>query len=385
MKQAIRKNIKETHNIEPEKSIYTLIIDMNNVMKISISADKHVGLNGLEYGLIFQSLIQIKKMLSYKNFDYVYAFYDGYQSGILRYELYHPYKANRDKNYTNNEYEAQMKAFCQKVINYSKAKRKSLKTEENDENESFLRQRDILFRILEELFVRQVICDNVEGDDLIAYYVCNKKENEKIVIYSGDRDLTQLISEDVTVYVPTLKKFITPSNHTQLIGYYYKNVLLKKILCGDTSDNIKGIKGLGENTLFKIFPEFLNEEVFLDNVIDKSRQINEDRKKNKQKPLKVLDNIINHVTDGEQGDKIYEINEKIISLKKPLLTQEAIEEMNNIMYAPIDPEGREYKNVYKIINEEKMTELMDENKFASFFASFNPLIETEKKRFKLFS
>ena len=70
---------------------------------------------------------------------------------------------------------------------------------------------------------------------------------------SGDRDLTQLISPTVIIYLPVEKKFVNQSNAVSILGYKSENVLLKKILCGDVSDNIKGIKGLGETTLMKNF------------------------------------------------------------------------------------------------------------------------------------
>ena len=391
MKQSIKPRIKETHNIEEEKPIYTLIFDMNSVMKMSLSADKRVGTNHLSYGMVFQTLIQFKKMLGYKNFDYVYGLYDGEQSGILRYKIYEPYKANRDKNYGANltDYDRSMNAFVRKVISYSNEKRKSLKETENKsyyetDDESFERQRYILSVILENLFIRQVICDEVEGDDLIAYYVKNKKPNEKIVIYSGDRDLTQLIADDITVYVPQLKRFITPKNHIDLIGFHHENVVLKKILCGDSSDNIKGIKSLGEPTLLKYFPKIKTEKVTLEEVIEGSKLINEERVKEKKKPLQALSNIVNAVTDGEQGNKIYEINRKLISLDEPLLTDLAKEEMDNIMYAPLDPSGRDFKNIYEIILNEGMSDLLDDKKFASFFSSFNSIIDMEKKRYNFF-
>ena len=389
MRQAIRNDIKEAHNLSEEKSIYTLIFDMNSVMKMSLSADKRIGTNNLDYGMAFQTLVQFKKMLAYKDFDYVYGFYDGEQSGILRYEFYHPYKANRDKNYASNltDYDRSMNAFVRNVISYSNEKRKSLKEAENEPyeesyDESFERQRYILSSILENLSIRQLICDKVEGDDLIAYYVNHKLPNEKIVIYSGDKDLTQLIKDDVTVYIPYLKRFVTPKNHAELIGYHHENVVLKKILCGDCSDNIKGIKSFGDKTLFKNFPRVITEKVTLEEIIEESKKINEDRIKHYKAPLRALINVINRVTDGEQGDRIFEINKKIISLEEPLLTDEAKKELDDIMYAPLDPDGRDYKNVYKIILDNGMSDLFDERKFSSFFSSFNQIIEREKKRYK---
>ena len=388
MKQPIRKQIKETHDVSEEKNIYTLVLDMNSIMKMVLSADRNVWTNGRRYGMVLMTLIQIKKMLKYKNYDYVYAFYDGEQSGILRYEIYPPYKANRGKDYSSNqtEYDRRMNDFARKVMKYSAEKRKSAREAENKpyeetDDERFEREREIVFRILEELCVRQEISYGVEGDDLIAYYVKNKLPNEKIVIFSGDRDLTQLIADDVTVYVPQLQKFVTPKNHRELIGYDHRNVVVKKILCGDSSDNIKGIKGLGEATLFKTFPRLLTDKVTLQEIIDESARMNEERKASKKKPLQVLKNIVESVTDGEQGNRIYEINERIISLAEPMLTDEAREDMEGMMYAPMDTTDRKVENVYLIVKEEGMTDLLDERRFSSFFADFNPIMERERIRF----
>jgi hypothetical protein len=91
---------------------------------------------------------------------------------------------------------------------------------------------------------------------------------------------------------------------------------------------------------------------------------------------------LNKVTLGSQGDKIYEINDKIINLSNPLLTKEAKEELDNIMYAPLDPEGRDLKNIYQIIQENEMNDMLDEKKFGNLFAAFYKLIDTEKKYFK---
>lgn len=380
MKQVIRQQIKEKYNIED--NIYTLLLDMNSIMKMSM-VDKRLNTDGVEYGMIFQTLLQIRNLLQKKDFDFVYAFYDGDNSGQLRAEIYPEYKANRDKNYKINQtdYDKSMDDFCRKVIAYSKSKRKRTKQEE-DENEAFSRQREVIFNILEEVFVRQVICDEIEGDDLIAYYVNHKKPNEKIVIVSGDRDLTQLISKDVCVYIHSLKKFITIDNHIHEIGYTHENVLLKKIICGDSSDNIKGIKGVGEKTFFELFPEARNRKMELKEVIEKAQMMIDERVKNKKKPLESTKNIVNSVTLGCQGKKIYEINEKIINLKHPLLSDEAIKEIENISYAPLDASDRDISNVYRIIQKNNLTDLIDENRFTSFFSPYVLHIDREKKYFE---
>lgn len=386
MKQVIKKTIKDAKNINDEPLIYTLLVDGNNLMKIS-SVDKRMNGKGEEYGIVFQFLWQLHKLLQVKDYNFVYVMLDGEKSGQLRYNFYQDYKANRDKNYelsgSKSEYDKQIDAYVKKVLDYSRNKHKQQETVRGEtEEESFERQKLILKQILEELFVRVCEYDEVEGDDLIAHYVKNKKSNERVVIVSGDRDLTQLINDEVCVYIPSLKKYISPKNHIQELGYTHENVLIKKILCGDSSDNIKGIKGMGDKTFFSLFPDAKTKKYTLDDIFVETKKNIEERLKNKQKPLQVTENILNKVTLGSQGDKIYEINDKIINLSNPLLTKEAKEELDNIMYAPLDPEGRDLKNIYQIIQENEMNDMLDEKKFGNLFAAFYKLIDTEKKYFK---
>ena len=386
MKQVIKKTIKEAKNINDEPLIYTLLVDGNNLMKIS-SVDKRMNGKSEEYGIVFQFLWQLHKLLQVKDYNFVYVMLDGEKSGQLRYNFYQDYKANRDKNYelsgSKSEYDKQIDAYVKKVLDYSRNKHKQQETVRGEtEEESFERQKLILKQILEELFVRVCEYDEVEGDDLIAHYVKNKKSNERVVIVSGDRDLTQLINDEVCVYIPSLKKYISPKNHIQELGYTHENVLIKKILCGDSSDNIKGIKGMGDKTFFSLFPDAKTKKYTLDDIFVETKKNIEERLKNKQKPLQVTENILNKVTLGSQGDKIYEINDKIINLSNPLLTKEAKEELDNIMYAPLDPEGRDLKNIYQIIQENEMNDMLDEKKFGNLFAAFYKLIDTEKKYFK---
>ena len=176
-----------------------------------------------------------------------------------------------------------------------------------------------------------------------------------------------------------MKKFVNTKNHTEIMGYNYQNVVLKKMICGDASDNIKGIKGVGEKTLFDNFSEFKTRKVELEEVVSRARQINEDRKKEKKKPLKWAENIVNRVTDGVQGDMVYEINRKIIDLRNPLMTDEAKELMDNIMYAPMDAEDRSLENLYKIILKYDIDKLKDPTTFGNFFNEYITIMEKEKK------
>lgn len=384
MSQPIPKKVKQNNPDFGVKTFNTLLVDGSNILELSSLGDKTVSSNGKRTGGIFQFLLQLKMMLAKANFRYVYVFWDDASGGLYRYMLNQEYKSGRDKAYVIDDglsdYMKEYNATIKRMQNYIFNKKKKEKTDEQKKDkEIFFEQREIIMNCLEELFVRQCLCEKVEADDLIAYYVNHKKPNERIVIMSNDRDLTQLIADDVIIYIQQKKKFINKKNHTEEMGYYYENVLLKKMICGDSSDSIKGIKGVGEITLLKNFPEMKERKVTLDEVIERARKVNEDRLKEKKKPLQWAKNIVEGVTDGAQGDKIYEINKKIIDLKNPLMTDEAKELMDSMMYTPLDPEGRSYDNLYKILCDAGVDDLIDPNRFSNFFIEYSYLIEKEKK------
>ena len=384
MSQPIPKKVKENNPNLGVKTFNTLLVDGSNILELSSLGDKTISSNGKQVGGIQQFLLQIKILMMKANFRYVYVFWDGDNSGYYRYLVNEQYKSNRDKNFIVDDglsdYMKEFNANIKRMQNYIFNKKNKEKTDQQKKDkEIFYEQREIIMSCLEELFVRQVVCDKVEADDLIGYYVKNKKPNERIVIMSNDRDLTQLIDDDVIIYVQSTKKFINKKNHTEEMGYYYENVLLKKMICGDASDSIKGIKGVGEITLFKNFPQLKERKVELEEIIDGARKINEERAKLKQKPLQWAKNIVEGITEGAQGDRIYEINKKIIDLKNPLMTDEAKEIMDSMMYAPIDPEGRSYDNLYKILCDAGVDDLKDPTRFSNFFIEYAYLIDKEKK------
>jgi len=390
MAQPVRKIIKETHpELIKEEEVRTLLIDGNSLLFLSF-ADKTLNSDGLHVGGIYQFFLQVRMMLSKYNPDYVYCFFDNEYSGLLRWKIYPQYKANRDKHYDTygqTEYWKQYNESLNNMQNYIFSKNKPKTTLSNTDkwnklvDENFDRERDRILMYCEELFIRTYIDDVVEGDDLISYYCKNKLKNEKVIIMSGDMDLTQLIAEDIAVYNLTKKKFISIKNFKEEFGYDYHNVALRKILCGDTSDNIGNIKGLSEDGLEKLMPEIKTKYITLEEVKKKANQLNEERVKGKKKPLKLYENIINGISNKEYNGDFYEINDKLINLKNPIMSQEAIDVMDSMIHVPIDPEGRTFENLYQYILEDGIVELTGDTKFATFFNPFKKLIEKEKNKY----
>jgi 5'-3' exonuclease len=390
MQQVVRKTIAKANNIETKPKVYHLLVDGNSVLKSSLVNKNVTNSKGEEYGAVLLFLRRIGQLLMKRDFSHCVVCWDGYNSGVLRWKIYNDYKANRGKNYEaastlsnpENSYDAYIAAYCKKVIDYHNKNKKPVQRNET-EDEIFQRQRALLQEILDELFVRQYMYENVEGDDLISYYCKNKGENDYIVIVSEDRDISQLIRDDICVYIPSKKVFVSPKNDKEILGIPSCNIVLNKMICGDASDNIKGVRGMGETTLKKYYPQIVSEKATLEGFLGNCRQVLEERKANKKKPLQCLENALNSVTDGCQGKQLFEINKKIIDLSEPLLTEEAKAELDEIYDAPIDPEGRDIKNVYKIIEANGMSQLSENvNAFGNLFSMYERIKVKEKEFFQ---
>ena len=407
MGQPVRKVIKEMHPELSSKPIYTLIIDGNNLLRMSM-ADTKVNGNGIHYGGIFQFFLQIRMLMTAEyRYDYVYVVFDDTDSGILRYQIYNEYKANRDKNYAKHlmggEESDYWKRLNQTIKGMERAIYKKEQKKRKTENkvyseeelaimeerrkkkeivdENFERERNLIMMYCVEMSIRVLFDDKTEGDDFIAYYVAHKKPEERVIIVSTDQDLTQLISPTVAVYNRTLKKYLNVKNFQKIKGYPVENVLLRKIFCGDPSDNIGNIKGLSENRLMELMPEIAERPVTIDEVKEKAQKMIDERVKEKKKPLQWHENIINGVSNKEYNGDFYEINEKIINLKKPLLTKRAEEDIEAMMYAPMEPDDNSFANLYQMIVRDGIENLVDANEFSRFFIPFKELADKEKKRY----
>jgi 5'-3' exonuclease len=365
--------------------------------------------DGKHYGGVFQFFLQVRMMLQAIKYDYVYVVFDDTDSGILRYELYNEYKANRDKKYAQHmmssgqetDYWKRLNQTIKGMTKFIKEKerkndrkkeltdeeiekRNKRQTEKDIVDENFERERNIIMLFCVEMSIRVLFDDKTEGDDFIAYYVNHKQPEEKIVIVSADQDLTQLISPTVSLYNRMTKKYLKYSNFQRIKGFPVENVLLKKVFCGDTSDNIGNIKGLSEARLMELMPEIAERPVTIEEVIDRAKEKIEERKNEKKKPLQWHENIVNGVSNKEYNGDFYEINKKIIDLKHPLLTESAENDIESVMYAPLDPEGRSFENLYSMISKNNIEIWKDAGSFSTFFRPFKELSDREKQRYEEF-
>ena len=110
-----------------------------------------------------------------------------------------------------------------------------------------------------------------EADDIIGTYAkIAEKAGLEVIIVSGDKDLTQLASDSITVYYTkrgvTEIDYYTPEFINEKYGLTPQQIIDMKGLMGDKSDNIPGIPGVGEKTAIKLLTEYETVENVLENI-----------------------------------------------------------------------------------------------------------------------
>ena len=103
--------------------------------------------------------------------------------------------------------------------------------------------------------------EGYEGDDIIGTLVdFGEKNNLKVSVYTGDKDANQLISSQTTIYrtVKGVTELDIYNEQTLLDKYGLKSDQFRDFLglMGDSSDNIPGIKGVGEKTALKLLHQY---------------------------------------------------------------------------------------------------------------------------------
>jgi len=203
------------------------------------------------------------------------------------------------------------------------------------ESESMKDQMLRLIDYLKCLPVNIMIIDKLEADDTIAY-LAPKFDNS--IIVSADQDFLQLVNERISVYSPIKKKYYTPELVFKEFGLWPQNFLNKKIILGDTSDNVPKVPKIGDKKLHKLFPELEGKTpITLQEIIDKS--------------------LIESDNNPWYGDiynfkhQLY-INEKLMDLKNPNIPEQEKVRLDELVTSkPYNYNKTKFLNYY---NEDKL-------------------------------
>ena len=239
----------QEHGDELPQSERYLLIDGLNLFFRNFSAINTVNSNGVHIGGLggfFRSLGALIRTLQPTQ---VYMVFDGVGSSNNRKNIIPEYKSNR---------------------NVSRITKHELFDNLEDEDDSKVDQIVRIIQYLKTLPVKTVSLPRVEADDIIAYLSSTlpTQPEDRVFIVSSDKDYLQLVSDKVIVYRPIEKEYYTTDTVKEKFNVTPHNFLLYKLLMGDNSDGVTGIKGLGSKGLFKRFPEIATRDLSFDDLLD---------------------------------------------------------------------------------------------------------------------
>lgn len=164
----------------------------------------------------------------------------------------------------------------------------------------FKEQMPYLRDLIEGLGMKHYELENYEADDIIGT-LATKVDSElfDVVVLSGDKDLTQLASQNVRVDV-TVKgvseiESYTPEHILEKYGLEPLQIIDMKGLAGDQSDNIPGVTKIGEKTAIKLLKEYGSVEGVYENV-------------DSMKKSKMKENLINEKEIAFMSKRLATIN-----------------------------------------------------------------------------
>ena len=277
-----------TQNINRHKNSRVLIIDVLNTFIRCWTSTPTLNENGDHVGGAIGTLKSIGYAIRQVEPTRVIVTFDGKGGSKNRKKIYGEYKANRAKS------KLRINRAYNEMMN------------EEEERESMKRQYVWLMDMLSYLPVTTMIYDGVEADDTMAYITTNLlKEDEQAVIMSTDKDFLQLVDEKTIVWSPTKKKIYNQNRIKEEFGMDSKNLLLYRVLDGDSSDNIPGVYGCGIKTILKRYPEVAEDKEI---TLDEFFQLTEQKVEETKGKIKIYNDIL------ESKDQIL-MNEKLMQLK----------------------------------------------------------------------
>jgi 5'-3' exonuclease len=260
--------------------IYGLNLFIRNFAMMNIVNSQGVHVGGL--GGFIRSLGSLINQIQPTS---VFVVFDGMGSSTNRKNLLPEYKSGRNQH---------------RITNWE------VFEDLEDEDDAKINQIVRIAHYLKCLPVKTVAIDKAEADDIIAYYsqYLPQTHGSKVFIVSSDKDFVQLVNDNVILYRPIEKEYYTKDTVKEKFNVLAENFILYKMLIGDNSDKVAGVKGLGAKGLFKKFPELATEVLTLDDIF----RIAEEKHK---------EHVI-YARIAFERDRL-EQNYKIMDLKNPLL------------------------------------------------------------------
>ena len=121
---------------------------------------------------------------------------------------------------------------------------------------ALLQQLPVCIEMIEKMGLYSLGREGYEADDLIASVVKKYGATHKINIVTSDKDLYQLIGENVKIYSHGKKMLYGREECLQRYGVYPEQIVDFLAICGDSADNIPGVRGIGDKGAKKLLDEW---------------------------------------------------------------------------------------------------------------------------------
>ena len=261
-------------------------------------------------------------------------------------------------------FDAKGKNFRHKVYKDYKANRSSMPIELSE-------QVIPIINFIESLGIKVLQIPNVEADDVIATLATpNYGKNIKVIISSGDKDLAQLVNDNVILINSMDEKRLDIKGVIEKFGVHPDKIFDYLVLVGDTSDNIPGVDKIGPKTAMRLLEKYGSLDGIIENIDALKGKVQENIGKSSE-TIKLAKKLIKLKTDV---DVKLDLDTYVIDKRdESKLSEIALKyELKNIMdYFSIEEVQKKVnkKSSYKIIdNEEEFIELISNLKKHKVFA-----------------
>lgn len=260
-----------------------LIIDAMNAFVRNYVMNPSLAADGSPIGGTKGFLMSLQKMAREINPDNIVVVWDGGGGSAKRRALAKQYKEGRKPLKLNRAYKGMSSL---------------------EESQNRYKQLTRTIEYLNEMPVTQLILDDVEADDVIAYVCRMPSLSGKVkIIVSMDKDFYQLCDDETMIFSPIKNEFLNKKRILDSFNIHPNNFAIARAIDGDKSDNLEGVKGAGLKTISKKL-SFLSEEKSynLDELFNFCRK--------DDTGLKIFNNIL-------QEKKKVELNYKLMQLYVP--------------------------------------------------------------------
>lgn len=196
--------------------------------------------NGKPVGAVLGFSSMLMKMLNDLKAPYIAVIFDAAKKNF-RYDIYEDYKANRE-----------------------------------EAPEDLIPQFPLFRKASEAFGIPALEVEGFEADDLIATYArIAVEQGRKVTIVGTDKDLMQLVNDDVRLYDPIKNKYLGIGDVFEKFGVTPDKVVDVQALSGDSVDNVPGVPGIGVKTAAQLITEYGS----LENLLDKASDIKQPKRR----------------------------------------------------------------------------------------------------------